>query len=118
MGIVAFLLAFLLYGAVVGALTMHSWLDRNGETSPVLLLVNAPGVFLGDEAYVRSIDLIGDPRSDRAHTTIPRVLRVPYMYVASSMLSWGLVGLLVGWATSIARRRRRTILAPARGDRK
>jgi hypothetical protein len=105
LGTVAVFVAFLLYGAVVGALTMQSWTDRNGETAPPLLIVNALGVYLGDEVYVRSIDLIGDPSSDRAHFSIPWVLRLPYVYVASSALSWGLVGLLVGWVTSIARRR-------------
>ena len=104
-GTVAFSVAFLLYGAVVGALTTQSWRANNGETSPLLLLVNWPGVQLGDEAYVRGIELIGDPSSDRAHSTIPRVLRVPDVYVGSSLLSWGLVGVLVGWARSIARRR-------------
>jgi len=97
--------AFLLYGVVLGALTMDSWTERNGETSPLLLLLNAPGVVLGDEAYVRSIDLIGDPHSACAHCTIPRVLRVPYVYVASSVLTWGVVGMLLGWATSRARQR-------------
>lgn len=97
--------AFLLFGVVMGVLTMQSWTDRNGETSPLLLIFNAPGVFLGDEAYARSIDLIGDPSSDRAHLTIPWLLRKPYVYVVASILWWGVVGLLIGWLTSSAQRR-------------
>lgn len=105
MRMLAVSVAFLLFGVVMGTLTMESWSDRNGETSPLLVLLNAPGVFLGDEAYVRSIDLVGDSRSERAHATIPQALRVPNVYVAFSVLAWGAIGLLVGWATRGARHR-------------
>ena len=99
--------AFLLAGVVMGALTAQSWTDRNGETSPVLLMLNAPGVALGDAAYVRGIALLGDPGSAQAHTTVPPVLRVPTVYVTSSAVAWGSVGVVAGWVTRRVGRHRR-----------
>jgi hypothetical protein len=94
-------LVFLLFGGIMGLLAVYSWTTRSGETLPLLILFNAPGILLGDELYVRSIDLLGEPSSEHAHFTIPWVLRVPQVYVISSMLSWGLVGLLAGLLTSL-----------------
>ncbi len=73
-------------GLVAGFLAVLIW------PADSVVLVNLPGVLLGDLIYNSSIRLIGDPSSPQAHFTIPWFLRVPQVYLLASILLWGLVG--------------------------
>lgn len=75
----------------MGLLSVWWW--NSGADSPFLL--NIPGVLLGDEVYVLSIEYLGDPGSPQAHYTIPWILRIPQVYVPVSILLWGLIGLVI-----------------------
>ena len=81
-------MAFLIYGIAVGILSFWWW--HYGGDNP--FLPNIPGVFLGDEVYVLSIEYLGDPGSPQAHYTIPWILRIPQVYVPVSVLFWGIIG--------------------------
>ena len=59
------------------------------------VLLNLPGVLLGDLAYTWSISLFGEPSSAQAHYTIPWLFRVPQVYVLVTVLVYGLVGAIV-----------------------
>lgn len=90
------LAAFLVYGVVVGLLSVWWW--NRGADSPFLL--NIPGVFLGDEVYELSIRYLGNPNSPQAHYTIPWFLRIPQVYFPVSVLLWGAIGLVIQMAWS------------------
>ena len=81
---------FLIYGIAVGLLSVWWW-----QISDNVLLPNIPGMVLGDQAYVWSIEYLGDPGSSQAHFTIPWILRIPQVYVPASVLFWGLIGLVL-----------------------
>lgn len=83
------LLGFLVAGLVAGLVAMLAW------PADVAVLLNLPGVLLGDMVYSGSIRLFGDPSSSQAHYTIPWLLRVPQVYVLVSVLVYGLVGAIV-----------------------
>ena len=50
---------------------------------------------LGDQIYNLSIRYFGDTISPQAHYTIPWILRIPQVYVITSIVVYGLIGLLV-----------------------
>jgi hypothetical protein len=83
------LVGFLVAGLVAGLVAMLAW------PADVAVLLNLPGVLLGDMVYSGSIRLFGDPSSPQAHYTIPWLLRVPQVYVLVSALVYGLVGAIV-----------------------
>ena len=85
-------------GVVAGCLAVLVW------PADSVMLVNLPGVLMGDFVYDTSIRLIGDPSSSQAHFTIPWLLRVPQVYLPVSIVLWGLVGAAV---QLIANRRNR-----------
>ena len=84
------LTCFLIYGAVVGALS--AWWAGIYD---VIFFPNTPGVLLGDAIYGLAILYLGDPSSIHAHYTIPWILRINQVYVPVSIVFWGLVGLAV-----------------------
>ncbi len=73
-------------GLVAGVLAIRLWPNDS------VILVNLPGVVLGDLAYDVSIRLLGDPSSPQAHYTIPWLLRVPQVYGLVSVVLWGVAG--------------------------
>ena len=87
---VKILIGFLVYGLVVGVLSV--WWDG---ISDMIFPLNIPGVILGDETYILAIRYLGGPSSPHAHYTIPWILRINQVYVPVSIIFWGLVGLLV-----------------------
>jgi len=82
-------MGFLVAGVVAGLAAMLAW------PADAAVLLNLPGVLLGDLAYTWSISLFGEPSSAQAHYTIPWLLRVPQAYVLVSVLVYGLVGAIV-----------------------
>ena len=84
------LIGFLIYGLVVGVLSV--WWEG---ISDVIFLPNIPGVILGDGAYGLAIRYLGDSSSPYAHYTIPWVLRISQVYVPVSVIFWGLIGWVV-----------------------
>ena len=80
---------FVIYGIVVSFLSVLWWNYSNN-----LLILNIPGMLIGDEAYSLSIGLLGDPSSNQAHFTIPWILRIPQIYVPVSIIFWGTFGLI------------------------
>jgi hypothetical protein len=83
------LVGFLVAGLIAGLVAMVAW------PADVAVLLNLPGVLLGDAVYRGSIGLFGDPSSSQAHFTIPWLLRVPQVYVLVSVLVYGLAGAIV-----------------------
>jgi len=83
------LIGFLIYGLVVGVLSVW-W----AGISDMIFPPNIPGVILSDETYILAIRYLGDPSSPHAHYTIPWILRINQVYVPVSIIFWGLVGLL------------------------
>ena len=83
------LVGCLVAGLVAGVVAMLAW------PADVAVLLNLPGVLLGDMVYSGSIRLFGDPSSSQAHYTIPWLLRVPQVYVLVSVLVYGLIGAIV-----------------------
>ncbi len=81
-------LAFLLYGIVVGPWSVWWW----GTGVCAIIPANIPGVLLGDWLYDLSVKWLGDPSSPFAHYTIPTPLRIPQIYVLSSILFWAPFG--------------------------
>lgn len=73
-------------GLVAGCLAVLVW------PADSVVLVNLPGVLLGDVVYDAAIRLIGEPSSSQAHFTIPWLLRVPQVYLPVSVVLWGLAG--------------------------
>ena len=87
----AIILSFLVFGAVTGILTAWVWpIDSS-------IYFNLFASFLGDEVYNLSIQFFGDMRSPQAHYTIPWILRIPQVYVITSIVLCGLVSLPLQW---------------------
>lgn len=80
---------FIVFGLIVGFISV--WFSRNTDA---IFLANIPGSGLGDLVYALSIRFLGDPNSAQAHYTIPWLLRVPQVYVATSIIFWGIAGTL------------------------
>ena len=87
---VRILTGFLIYGLVVGILSV--WWDG---ISDMMFPLNIPGVILSDETYTLAIRYLGDPSSPHAHYTIPWILRTNQVYVPISIIFWGLIGLVI-----------------------
>ena len=85
----AILLGFLVFGIAVGFLTAWAW---PADSS---FYFNVFGALLGDQIYNMSIQYFGDIVSPQAHYTIPWILRIPQVYVITSIVLYGLVGLLL-----------------------
>jgi len=85
----AILLGFLTFGIAIGFLTAWAW---PADSS---FYFNAFGALLGDQVYNLSIRCFGDIISPQAHYTIPWILRVPQVYVITSIVVYGLVGLVL-----------------------
>jgi phage shock protein PspC (stress-responsive transcriptional regulator) len=92
------LVGFLVAGVVAGVASTWAW------PADVAVLLNLPGVLLGDLVYSGSIMLFGDPSSPQAHFTIPWLLRVPQVYVLVSVLVYGLAGFIVQVAVNRKRK--------------
>jgi hypothetical protein len=87
----AIILSFLVFGAVTGILTAWVWpIDSS-------IYFNLFASFLGDQVYNLSIQLFGDRSSPQAHYTIPWILRIPQVYVLTSIVVCGLVSLPLQW---------------------
>ena len=84
------LIGFLIYGLVVGVLSVW-W----AGISDMIFLPNIPGVILGYGTYGLAIRYLGDPSSLHAHYTIPWILRINQVYVPISIIFWGLIGLVI-----------------------
>jgi hypothetical protein len=82
--------AFVIFGVAVGFVSV--WFRQNTDTA---FLLNIPGTILGDAVYNWSINLIGNPHSSQAHYTIPWLLRIPQVYVPTSIFFWGIIGTLL-----------------------
>jgi hypothetical protein len=88
----AIIFSFLVFGAATGILTAWVWpLDSS-------LYFNVLASLLGEQVYSLSIQLLGDPSSPQAHYTIPWILRIPQVYVLTSIVGCGLVSLPLQWA--------------------
>ena len=88
----AIILSFLVFGAVTGILTAWVWpIDSS-------LYFNVLASLLGDQVYNLSIQFLGDASSSQAHYTIPWILRIPQVYVLTSIVVCGLVSLPLQWA--------------------
>ena len=85
------LVIFSAYGLLIGLISAWWWLLGACSIPPS----NLPGVLLGDWLYDASIRWLGDPSSPHAHYTIPAPLRIPWVYVPSSLLAWSAVGAVV-----------------------
>lgn len=94
------LFAFLAWGAIAGL--VGTWWSYISD-SP--FLPNLPAVLLGDQIYILSVDIFGNPHSGQAHYTVPWLLRIPQVYVFVSFVLWGLFGLAVKLAHRAIRRR-------------
>jgi hypothetical protein len=79
--------SFLVFGTAMGVFTAWLW---PADSSVYFNLLPA---LLGDQVYDLSIRYFGDIISSHAHYTIPWFLRVPRIYVVSSVVVYGLVGL-------------------------
>ena len=79
---IIFIFGFIAFGLAVGFLTL--WQFNHGSDSQLFL--NIPSYFLGDGIYHLSIEYFGNPNSSQAHYTIPWILRVPQVYVLSSIM--------------------------------
>ena len=84
------IVGFVIFGAIAGLISV--WFRQNSD---MVFLLNLPGTLVGDVVYRLSIRLLGDPGSAQAHYTIPWLLRLPQVYVPSSMLVWGVSGTLL-----------------------
>ena len=85
----AIILGFLVFGTVIGFLTAWAW---PADSS---FYFNVFGALLGDQVYNLSIQYFGDIISPQAHYTIPWILRIPQVYVITSIVLYGSVGLLL-----------------------
>lgn len=83
------LLGFLVFGTAIGFFTAWLW---PADSS---FYFNVFGALLGDQVYNLSIQYFGDIISPQAHYTIPWILRIPQVYVITSIVLYGLVGLLL-----------------------
>jgi len=85
----AILLGFPVFGIAVGFLTAWAW---PADSS---FYFNVLGALLGDQIHNMSIQYFGDIISPQAHYTIPWILRIPQVHVVTSIVLYGLVGLLL-----------------------
>jgi len=83
------LLGFLVFGTAIGFSTAWLW---PADSS---FYFNVFGALLGDQVYDLSIQHFGDIISPQAHYTIPWVLRIPQVYVITSIVVYALIGLLL-----------------------
>ena len=83
------LIIILIYGICATSFSFLSWPNEG-----IHFILNLPGNLLGEMIYQNSIENIGDPTSSQAHFTIPWVLRIPQVFVLTSMVFW--VGLGTG----------------------
>ncbi len=83
------LLGFLVFGTAIGFFTAWLW---PADSS---FYFNVFGALLGDQVYNLSIQYFGDIISPQAHYTIPWILRIPQVYVITSIVLYGSVGLLL-----------------------
>lgn len=88
-------IGFILFGTVTGVLAAWIW-PLDSVTYP-----NVYGVLVGDQLYGVATAYFGVDHPSQAHLAVPWPLRVPQIYVFSSILIWGVLGLLVqyyvGW---------------------
>jgi hypothetical protein len=82
------LVGFLVFGTAIGFFTAWLW---PADSS---FYFNVFGALLGDQVYDLSIQHFRDIISPQAHYTIPWVLRIPQVYVITSIVLYGSVGLL------------------------
>lgn len=85
----AILLGFLVFGIAVGFLTAWAW---PADSS---FYFNVLPALLGDQVYNSSIQHFGDMISPQAHYTVPWILRIPQVYVITSIVLYGLAGSLL-----------------------
>ena len=83
------LVGFLVFGTAIGFFTATLW---PADSS---FYFNVFGALFGDQVYDLSIRCFGDIISSQAHYTIPWILRIPQVYVVTSIVSYGAVGLLL-----------------------
>jgi len=84
-------LGFLIFGAVAGILAAWIWPFDSS------IYFNVFATYLGDQVYNLSIQYLGDVHSPQAHYTIPWLLRIPQVYVLTSIVLCGLVSLPFQW---------------------
>ncbi len=91
------LVCFLLFGIIIGFVTI--WHDQRYDTA---FFLNLPGYLLGVAFHGSWTRFISEAK--------PWIMRVPQVYVLSSLLFWGLIGILlsifvkpkiVAWIVSI-----------------
>ena len=82
----AILIGFLVFGTAIGFFAAWLW---PADSSFYLNIFPA---LLGDQVYNLSIRYFGDIISPQAHYTIPWILRIPQVYVVTSIVVYGLVG--------------------------
>jgi len=80
---------FLVSGTAIGFFAAWLWPADSG------FYFNVLPALLGDQVYNLSIQHFGDMISPQAHYTIPWILRIPQVYVITSIVLYGLVGLLL-----------------------
>jgi hypothetical protein len=85
------ILSFLVFGVATGILTGWVWPIDSG------VYFNFFAAFLGEQVYDLSIRYLGDMHSPQAHYTIPWILRIPQVYVLTSIVLSGLVSLPFQW---------------------
>ena len=94
------MIGFLIYGIATGFLSYWWW-----NVSDNIFYLNIPGDLLGQYIYEQSIVVLGSPDSAQAHYTIPWILRVPQIYIPTSIIIWGLFGCIIQFAFNQARKR-------------
>lgn len=87
----AMLLSFAVFGLASGLAAVWLW------PLETIVLSNVYGVIAGDWAYNTAISWLGDPYSANAHSTIPWPLRVPQVYVLSSLSVCTAAGAIAQW---------------------
>ncbi|MDD5082927.1 MAG: hypothetical protein PHU08_06085, partial [Dehalococcoidales bacterium] len=81
-------LGCLIFGGGMGLWVVRAWpMDS-------IMLINLPAVLAGDAIYRWTIQIWGNPASSQAHYTIPWISRIPQVYFLTSMVIWGILGLL------------------------
>lgn len=85
-----FLIMILVYGICATSFSFLSWPNEG-----IHYVLNLAGNLLGEMVYKMSIENIGDPTSSQAHFTIPWVLRIPQVFVLTSMVFWTGLGFAV-----------------------
>jgi hypothetical protein len=90
----AIFFSFLAFGTALGFFTAWLW---PADSS---VYFNVFGALLGDQVYDLSIQHFGDIISPQAHYTIPWVLRIPQVYIITSIVVYALLGLLLQLVTN------------------